>query len=128
MTSHEELPVDEDGIPVLSNVVHPEAGYQDNRQPEPRLSGFSVETTARELLGNPALRKALDELAAELSLNIYQHIDRSIRPVIEQAITSAMDEACNNAYDEIRHQLESAIPDIFARILEEASPGDSQDP
>ena len=125
MTSHEELPVDEDGIPILRNVVHPESGTRDNRQPEPRLSGLSAGTTARELLGNPALRKALDELAAELSLNIYQHIDRSIRPVIEQAITSAIDEACNNAYDEIRHQLESAIPDILARVLEEASPGDS---
>jgi len=125
MTSHEELPVDEDGIPILRNVVHPEDGGQDNRQPEPRLSGLSVETSARELLGNPALRKALDELAAELSLNIYQSIDRSIRPVIEQAITSAMDEACNKAYDEIRRQLESAIPDILVRVLEETSPGDS---
>jgi len=125
MTSHEELPVDEDGIPILRNVVHPEAGNQDNRQPESHLSALSAEITAREVLGNPALRKALDELAAELSLNIYQHIDRSIRPVIEQAITSAMDEACNNAYDEIRHQLESAIPEILVRVLEEAGPEDS---
>ena len=74
MTSHEELPVDEDGIPILKNVVHPQDRGQDNRQPEPRLSGLSAETTARELLGNPALRKALDELAAELSLNIYQRL------------------------------------------------------
>ena len=125
MTSHEELPVDEDGIPILKNVVHPQDGAQYNRQPEPRLSGLSAETTARELLGNPALRKALDELAAELSLNIYQNIDRSIRPVIEQAITSAMDEAGNNAYDEIRQQLESVIPDILARVLEEADSRDS---
>jgi len=36
-----------------------------------------------------------------------------------------MDEACNNAYDEIRHQIESAIPDILVRVLEEASPGNS---
>jgi hypothetical protein len=128
MTSHEELPVDEEGIPILRNVVHPEAGNPDNRRPEPRLSGMSVEITAREMLGNPALRKALDELAAELSLSIYQHIDRSIRPVIQQAITSAMDEAGNNAYDEIRQQLESAIPEILARVLDEASPGDNQDP
>ena len=125
MTSHEELPVDEEGIPILRDVVHPEAGNEDNRQPAPRLPGISVETTAREMLGNPTLRKALDELAAELSLNIYLHIDRSIRPVIEQAITSAMDEAGNKAYDEIRQQLESAIPDILARVLEEAGPGDS---
>ena len=125
MTSHEELPVDEDGIPILRNVVHPEAGNEDNRRPEPRLSGMSIEITAREMLANPTLRQALDELAAELSLNIYQHIDRSIRPVIEQAITSALDEAGNTAYDEIRQQIESAIPDILARVLEEASPGDS---
>jgi hypothetical protein len=125
MTSHEDPPVDEDGIPILRNVVHQEAGNRDDRQPEPRLNGLSVEITARELLGNPALRKALDELAAELSLNIYQNIDRSIRHVIEQAITSAMDDACNKAYDEIRHQLESTIPDILVRLLEEASPGDS---
>ena len=124
MTSHEELPVDEDGIPILRNVVHPEAGSGKKHQPEPRLSGMSVESMTRALLGNQSLRKALDEFAAELSLNIYQHIDRTIRPVIEQAITSAMDEAGNNAYDEIRQQLESAIPDILARVLEEAGPVD----
>jgi uncharacterized membrane-anchored protein YjiN (DUF445 family) len=125
MRSREELPVDEDGIPILSNVVHPEAGNEKMLRPEPRLSGVSVESMARKLLGNQTLRKALDELAAELSLNIYQHIDRSIRPVIDEAITSAMDEAGNNAYDEIRQQLESAIPDILARVLEEADSRDS---
>jgi hypothetical protein len=125
MRSHEELLVDEDGIPILKNVVPPDATGENDREPEARLSGLSVETVARELLGNPILRKSLDEFAAELSLNIYQHIDRSIRPVIEQAITTALDEAGNNAYDEIRQQLESAIPDILARILEEGRPGDS---
>jgi uncharacterized membrane-anchored protein YjiN (DUF445 family) len=124
MTSHEELLVDEDGIPILRNVVHPDSGSGNGRQPMTQLSGTSVETLVRELLGNPALRKALDEFAAELTLNIYQHIDRSIRPVIEQAITRAMDEAGNKAYDEIRQQLESTIPDILARILEETVPRD----
>ena len=124
MTSHEELLVDEDGIPILRNVVHPDTGSGHDRQPEVHFSGMSVETIARELLGNPTLRKALDEFAAELTLNIYQHIDRSIRPVIEQAITRAMDEAGNKAYDEIRQQLESTIPDILARILEETVPRD----
>jgi hypothetical protein len=125
MKSNEELPVDEDGIPILRNVVHPEAENEDIRRPEPGFPDMLLETTTREILGNPTLRKALDELAAEMTLNIYQHIDRSIRPVIEQAITSAMDEAGNNAYDEIRQQLESAIPEILARVLEEARPGDS---
>ena len=120
MKSYEELLVDEDGIPILSNVVNPDPDNGNDRQPAARLSGSSAETTARELLQNPALRKALDEFAAELSLNIYQHIDRTIRTVVEQAITSAMDEAGNNAYDEIRQQLESAIPDILARVLEES--------
>ena len=120
MSSHEEMPVDEDGIPILKNAIHPEDGNEKKHRTEPPLSGMSVESMTRELLGNQTLRKALDEFAAELSLNIYQHIDRSIRPVIEQAITSAMDEAGNNAYDEIRQQLESAIPDILARVLEEA--------
>jgi uncharacterized membrane-anchored protein YjiN (DUF445 family) len=125
MKSHEELPVDEDGIPILRNIVHPEAGNEEKPRPEPRLDAMSAESMARELLGNQALRKALDEFAAELSLSIYQHIDRSIRPVIEQAITSAMDEAGNSAYDEIRQQLESTIPDILARVLDEADARDS---
>jgi uncharacterized membrane-anchored protein YjiN (DUF445 family) len=124
MTSHEKLLVDEDGIPILKNIVHPDYGSGNDRQPATHLSGTSVETIARELLGNPTFRKALDEFAAELTLNIYQHIDRSIRPVIEQAITRAMDEAGNKAYDEIRQQLESTIPDILARILEETIPRD----
>lgn len=124
MTTHDELLVDEDGIPILRNVVHADARPASDPEPEATLPGVSLETLARELLGNPTLRKALDEFAAELTLSIYQHIDRSIRPVIEQAITAAMDEAGSNAYDEIRQQLEAAIPDILVRILEEA---DSRD-
>jgi hypothetical protein len=120
MTANEELLFDEEGIPILRNVVDPNASPVTDREPETLLPGVSLESLARELLGNPALRKALDEFAAELSLNIYQQIDRSIRPVIEQAITAAMDEAGNNAYDEIRQRLESTIPDILVRILEEA--------
>jgi hypothetical protein len=120
MKSNEELLFDEDGIPILRNVVTPNAGPENKREPEALLRSVSLETLARELLGNPTLRKALDEFAAELSLNIYQQIDRSIRPVIEQAVTTALDEAGNNAYDEIRRRLESNIPDILARILEEA--------
>ena len=125
MTADEELLFDEDGVPILRNVVDPNASPENHREPEALLRGVSLETLARELLGNPTLRKALDEFAAELALNIYQHIDRSIRPVIEQAITTAMDEAGNNAYDEIRQQLESVIPDILARVLEESTPGES---
>jgi hypothetical protein len=124
MTANEELLFDEDGIPILRNVVDPNAGPVNDRETEELLSGVSLENLAREALGNPTLRKALDEFAAELSLNIYQHIDRSIRPVIEQAITAAMDEAGNNAYDDIRQRLESAIPDILVRILEEAGSRD----
>jgi uncharacterized membrane-anchored protein YjiN (DUF445 family) len=123
MRSHDELVVDEEGIPILSNVVHPDTGSVNKQYPDTRLPGMPVESIARQLLGNQSLRKALDEFAAELSLDIYQHIDRSIRPVIEQAITKAMDEAGNSAYDKIRQQLESVIPDILARILEETNPG-----
>lgn len=124
MTANEELLFDEDGIPILRNVVDPNAPAVDDREPQALPSGVSLESLAREMLGNPILRKALDEFAAELSLNIYQHIDRSIRPVIEQAITSALDEAGNSAYDEIRQRLESTIPDILVRILEEAESRD----
>jgi hypothetical protein len=124
MTSNEELLFDENGVPILRNVVGPQTGPENDREPEAPLRSVSLDTLARELLGNPTLRHALDEFAAELSLNIYQHIDRSIRPVIEQAITSALDEAGNSAYDEIRQRLESTIPDILVRILEEAESRD----
>jgi hypothetical protein len=124
MTSNEELLFDENGVPILRNVVDPQGGPENDREAEAPLRSVSLDTLARELLGNPTLRNALDEFAAELSLNIYQHIDRSIRPVIEQAITSALDEAGNSAYDEIRQRLESTIPDILVRILEEAESRD----
>jgi uncharacterized membrane-anchored protein YjiN (DUF445 family) len=122
MRTDEELLVDEDGIPILKDVVGPEAASADNGRISAPLSSVPVEMITRELLGNQTLRKALDEYAAELSLNIYQHIDRSIRPVIAEAVTRAIDEAGNSAYDEIRQQLESMIPEILARVLEEMNP------
>lgn len=122
MKSNEELPLDEDGIPILRDVIHAETKSGKGRHTPAPPTSVPIQTIARELLGNQTLRKALDEFAAELSLNIYQHIDRSIRPVIEQAITKALDEAGSNAYDEIRQQLEATIPEILARVLEEVNP------
>jgi hypothetical protein len=127
MRPREDVPVDEDGIPILKDVIEAPAETESEADPQPATPppASSIQGLSEELRDSPSLRKALDEFAAELSLSIYQHIDRSIRPAIQELVTRAVDEVGSQTFDGIREQLEARIPDILARFLEEANaPGE----
>ena len=116
-TEHEELAFDSDGIPILTDIV-----YDDDDSSEPpdyRLAGMTSTELARELLQNDAFRQQLDELATGLARNIRQQLEQALRPVIDVAISHALESGDNTSRQTIRQELEATLPELLAQTLKE---------
>ena len=78
---------------------------------------------ADELLGNDSFRKHLEGVAATLTHNVCQQMERALQPVLEEAITLALNDSNATSYEAVRQQLESSLPDMVAEALQ--GPDDS---
>ncbi|MGB5439009.1 MAG: hypothetical protein WBN57_06780 [Gammaproteobacteria bacterium] len=119
MTSAEELHLDEEGIPILTDIV------RDDDVPEPpdlrlanRVSAMAPREIADELLGNDSFRKHLEEVAASLTHSVCQQMEQALQPVLEQAISTALNEKDVVSHEAIHQQLESTLPDLVAEALQ----------
>ena len=121
MTNTEGLLLDENGIPILTDIV------RDGDEPEPagsrranRLSEMAPREIADELLGNDAFRAHLGEVAATLTRNVCQQMEQALQPILEEAITLALNDSNATSYEAVRQQLESSLPDLVAEALRES--------
>jgi len=119
MTNTEELLLDADGIPVLTDIV------RDGDETEPagshrssRLSEMAPREIANELLGNDSFRTHLEEVAATLTRNVCQQMEQALQPILEEAITLALSNSNATSYETVRQQLESSLPDLVAEALQ----------
>ena len=126
MTNAEELYLDEDGIPILTDIVH------DDDVPEPadlrlanRVSGMAPHEIADELLGDESFRQHLEEVAATLARNVCRQMEQALQPILEQAITLALNDKDVISHEAIRQQLETTLPDLIAEALQAS--GDNPD-
>ena len=124
MTNTEGLLLDENGIPILTDIV------RDGDEPEPanprlasRLSEMAPREIADELLGNDSFRTHLEEVAATLTRNVCQQMEQALQPILEEAITLALNDSNATSYEAVRQQLESSLPDLVAEALQK--PGDT---
>ena len=116
MTETHELLVDDDGVPVLTDVVPPEV--EPGELPDNRLVAMSVEDVIQTILTSQSFRQQLDEISTSVTLQVRKQLEQLLRPAIEQAITDAMDDSSLSG-DTIRQQLETALPAIISRQLRE---------
>ena len=116
MTATDELQVDEDGVPVLTDVVPPE--IEAGEQPDNRLAAMSVEDVIQTIITSHSFRQQIDEISVSVTRQVREQLEQLLRPAIEQAITDAMDDSSLSG-DTIRQQLETALPAIISRQLRE---------
>jgi hypothetical protein len=121
MTNTEGLHLDEDGIPILTDIV------RDDDEPGPantrlasRLSEMAPREIASELLGNDSFRTHLEDVAATLTRNVCQQMEQALQPILEEAITLALKDSNATSYEAVRQQLESSLPDLVAEALQES--------
>ena len=123
MTHTEELFLDEDGIPILTEVVRDDEAEPTDSRLASRVSEMGPREIADELLGNDSFRKHLEEVAATLTHNVCQQMERALQPILEEAITLALNDSNATSYEDVRQQLESCLPELVAEALQ--GPNDS---
>lgn len=112
----EELVLDADGIPILTNLVHVDETPESTAQLlEPRKDEVSVDELAGLLLNSDTFRQQLDEIAAELTRTVHQQLEMALRPTIEEVISQTFDDHSTASIEAVRKQLETALPDLLAR-------------
>ena len=119
MTSMDEkLVLDADGVPILTELVHAhETPLSVARQQDTGDTEISAADIADSLLHNPFFTRQLDEITAELSSNLRDEVEQSLRPAIEEAISLGLNGCGDHTAVMLRQQLEAAMPELLARVL-----------
>jgi hypothetical protein len=125
MTVSEDLVLDADGVPILTDVVTPEQASGTVAISGSQLAYMSAEDITQTILGSESIRHRLDDIAAELTRNVRTQLELLLRPAIEQAVTEVMDDSGSAAFDAIRKQLDDVLPAILAEVLHEEAPENS---
>ncbi|MEN8204384.1 MAG: hypothetical protein ABFS24_00105 [Pseudomonadota bacterium] len=116
---NEELVLDADGIPILTDLVHKDVTPESTDQPlEPHQDDVSVDELAGLLLNSETFRQQLDEIAAELTRTVCQQLELTLRPTLEEAISLALDDGSRASHEAVRKHLETVLPDLLARTLQ----------
>jgi hypothetical protein len=116
MMTTDSLQLDEDGVPILTDVISPDVEPDD--QPENRLRAMSVEDVIQTIITSHSFRQQLDEISTSVSQQVREQLVQLLRPAIEQAIAETMDDSSVTG-DTIRQQLEAALPVLVSRQLRE---------
>ena len=113
----EDLVLDADGIPILTDLVRENETSEPTEQP--LKDEVSPDELAGLLLNSETFRQQLDEIAAELTRTVRQQIEQTLRPTLEEAISLALEDSNTASNEAVRKQLESALPDMLARTLQD---------
>ena len=115
----EKLVLDADGIPILTELVHAhETPASVAQQQDTGSVEISPADMADSLLHNPFFSQQLDEITAELSRNLRDEVEQSLRPAIEEAISLGLNGCGDHTAAMLRQRLEATLPDLLARALD----------
>jgi hypothetical protein len=116
MMTTDSLLLDEDGVPILTDVISPDV--ERDEQSENRLRAMSVEDVIQTIITSHSFRQQLDEISTSVSRQVREQLVQVLRPAIEQAIAETMEDSSVTG-DTIRQQLEAALPVLVSRQLRE---------
>lgn len=114
-----EIPVDSEGVPILTDIVAEDELLVAGPEPELPASGLSTTELAEELLGSELFQQQLDEIAAELTRGIRLQIEQTLGTAIENVINQALDDNNVRSFELIRQELEDALPGLLAKALQD---------
>lgn len=120
-----ELTLDPDGLPILTDhVAEDELLAAEEPAAEVQFPAMTSAEIAEELLSSQIFQQQLDSVAAELASSIRLQVEQTLGVAIENAITGALENNNVHSFELIRQQLEQALPDMLARVMQDegASP------
>lgn len=117
----EELLLDPDGIPILTDLVHDDQEPAGSVQPgETENNELSAGELSNLLLNNSAFKEQLNRIAAELTRSVRRQAEQALKPMLAEAVTLAFEDSSAASQEAIRLQLEKALPDLIAQTLKDA--------
>jgi hypothetical protein len=117
----ENILLDPDGIPILTDLVHDEpAPSSGETSVDTGNDELSVDELSDVLLNSSVFREQLDRIAAELTRSVRRQAEQALKPILAEAVTLAFEDSSSASQEAIRGQLEEALPDLIARALKDA--------
>ena len=118
MTMHTKPALDDAGIPILTDpLADRDVVATDDQQLAERLSGLSTTAIVKALLASDSFIQQLDDLAARLTRQIHEDMQRELQPMLEAALSQALKDSNSRAAEAIYRQLEASLPGLLARTL-----------
>ena len=115
-----ELVLDPDGLPILTDHVDEEELLAaEEPATEAQLPAMTSAEIAEELLSSQIFQQQLDSVAAELAGSIRLQVEQTLGVAIENAINDALEDNTVHSFELIRQQLEQALPDMLARVMQD---------
>lgn len=115
----EELVIDAEGIPILTELVHEDVLpaevelYQDAG-----IAGAPPADIADRILNSKHFHQKISEITAALTENVHHQIEQTLQPAIEQAIILVLEDSDTHVAETVRQQLEAALPSLIEKALE----------
>lgn len=108
--------LDADGIPVLENPLTPDdlAGVVS----EPPLPDLTDHTVVAGLLKDSAVQSLLDDMSEDLQKLVSWKMEELLKEHLMQLIRQAAEESAPKLAEDIRTQLQLALPGMLADLVE----------
>ena len=115
----EEQPIrlDDDGVPLLETPVASEALAETTSEPVAPIDLSDPEQLAALLEENSA-RQILDDITEDLQKLVSWKIESLVKDEVCKMVHSAIEESAPKLAQDIRTQLQLALPDLLAQIGE----------
>jgi hypothetical protein len=115
------LPLDSEGIPILTELVSNEELLRadDPDTPDHAMAGLTTAEIADELLSSEVFQQQLDEVASDLSRKIRLQVEQALGTAIEDVINEALDRNNAHSFELIRVQLEDTLPELLAKAIQD---------
>ncbi|MCO6412702.1 MAG: hypothetical protein J5I92_08160 [Thiogranum sp.] len=114
----EQIRRDEQGIPVLEDVVDPDSLPAATASPE--AVDLDDHEQVAQLLQQPAVQQLVDDLAEDLQKLITWKLESFLKEEISRLVHSAAEQSAPKLAEDIHTQLQLALPDLLAKITEQA--------
>jgi hypothetical protein len=116
MTS-DSVKLDDDGIPILENPVTPQQLVVEATPPPPDFGDHEV---IAELLRHSSIQDLLDDMSEDLQKLVSWKIEELLKDRMNLMIRQATEECAPKLVEDIRTQLQLALPGLLANMIEQA--------
>lgn len=113
--SSDRFEADEDGVPLLENPLSVE-----QLEAAAQLPDLTDPTVAAELLQNDEVQRLLDDMSEDLQKLVSWKMEELLKEHLVQLIRQAAEDSAPKLVEDIRTQLQLALPGLLANMVERA--------